>query len=463
MRLVRLNRKKKFMSKKARRKRLPQELVKVTIESLSPEGRGVAHVDGKVVFVDFALADEVVEFKYTRISKKFDEARAVNILQACEDRVEPVCIHFTVCGGCSMQHQKHEAQINSKQKALLQQFKHLGQVQPVKVLAPMRGPLKHYRKKARLGVRYVPKKSKVLVGFREKANSFLADILACPVLHESVGLRISDLSELILKMQAKQTIPQIEVAVDDTKTALVFRHLEVMSDSDKVLLTEFAKQHDLQIMLQSGGPDTIIALWPENPPALGYTLKEQQVSIEFQVNDFIQVNSEINQSMVTDALQMLELNEHDIVLDLFCGLGNFTLAMAKQCAHVVGVEGAMSMVHKARENAHRNNIDNVTFYAADLSQNIAQEPWLNKAGVSQKYDKILLDPPRSGAMEMLKYIGKLNAKRIVYVSCNPATLARDSHVLVHEYGYTLDCAGVMDMFPHTAHVESIALFTKMKK
>jgi len=439
---------------------MPEELVEVTIESLSPEGRGVAHIDGKVVFVDFALTNEVVEFKYTRKNKKYDEARAVNILKASPDRVEPICEHFTVCGGCSMQHQDHEAQIRSKQDALMQQFQHLGQVQPNKILTPLRGPMKHYRQKARLSVKYVYKKEKVLVGFREKGNSFLADILNCPVLHESVGLRISDLSALILKMQARETIPQIEVAVDDTKTALVFRHLEELSESDKSALTEFAKQHNLQILLQPGGPDSISALWPADPSVLSYTLKEQQVAIEFQVNDFTQVNNEINQSMVSNALQMLELNSQDKVLDLFCGLGNFTLAMARQCAEVTGVEGTMSMVIKARENALRNNIENVQFYAADLSKDISHEPWLNRAGVQQTYDKILLDPPRSGAMEMLKYIGKLNAKRIVYVSCNPATLARDTHVLVHEYGYTLEEAGVMDMFPHTAHVESIALFTK---
>jgi len=453
------------MSRRARRKRLPEEPVEVTIKSLSPEGRGVAHVEGKVVFVDFALADEVVEFKYTKVSKKFDEGRVVNVIKASPQRVEPICAHFTVCGGCRLQHQENEAQIKSKQDALMHQFEFLGKIQPNEILAPLRGPLKHYRQKARLGVKYVHKKEKVLVGFREKGNSFLADILACPVLHKSVGLRIEALSNLLFKMKARASIPQIEVAIDDTKTALVFRHLEDLCDEDKSILTEFAKSHDLQIMLQSGGPDTVVPLWPKNPPPLSYTLKEQNVTIEFQSNDFTQVNSEINQSMVSLALNMLELNAKDNVLDLFCGLGNFTLAMAKQCASVVGIEGAQGMVIKARENAQRNNIENVEFYAADLSKDISNEPWLNnvklnKAGASLSYDKILLDPPRSGAMEMLKHIGKLNAKRIVYVSCNPATLARDTHALVHEFGYTLEKAGVMDMFPHTAHVESIALFTK---
>ncbi|VAW73522.1 23S rRNA (uracil(1939)-C(5))-methyltransferase [hydrothermal vent metagenome] len=443
------------MSKRRRRKRLPDELVTVNIESLSPEGRGVGHIEGKVVFVDFALPGETVEFKYTRQGKKYDEGRAVSIINASEDRVEPVCAHFGVCGGCSMQHQSLPAQIISKQHSLMQQIEHLGQVQPQQILPPLHGPTEHYRQKARLGVKHVFKKDRVLVGFREKGNVFLADLLSCPVLHESVGERLQALSELIMSMDARGTIPQIEVAVSDMQTALVFRHLEDMSEADKAALTQFAQQHALQILLQPGGPDTVTPLWPENPLPLSYTLKAQNVKIEYQPNDFTQVNSEVNQAMVSNALAMLELSPDDNVLDLFCGLGNFTLAMARQCAQVKGVEGAQSMVVKARHNAQINKIDNAEFFAADLSADIIHEPWLK-----QHYDKILLDPPRSGAMEMLKYIGKLGAKRIVYVSCNPATLARDTHVLVHEYGYTLAQAGVMDMFPHTAHVESIALFTR---
>ncbi|VAW68497.1 23S rRNA (uracil(1939)-C(5))-methyltransferase [hydrothermal vent metagenome] len=443
------------MSKRRRRQRLPEDLVEVSIESLSPEGRGVAHIEGKVVFIDYALPGETVEFKYTRVSKKFDEGRAVKILKASSDRVEPVCAHFGVCGGCSLQHQSHQAQMSSKQASLMQQFQHLAQTQPATILPPLPGPTENYRQKARLGVKYVHKKGKVLVGFREKGNAFLADLLKCPVLHESVGNRLTELSDLIMSMQARESIPQIEVSVSDETTALVFRHLEAISESDKTALTQFAQQHELQIMLQSGGPDTVSALWPQNPPPLSYTLKEQGIKIEFQPNDFIQVNSEMNQAMVSTALQMLELSADDKVLDLFCGLGNFTLAMAKQCAEVSGVEGGQSMVIKARENAENNGIKNASFFAADLSSDISNEPWLK-----QSYDKVLLDPPRSGAMEMLKYIGKLDARRIVYVSCNPATLARDTHTLVHEYGYTLQEAGVMDMFPHTAHVESIALFTK---
>ena len=443
------------MVKRRRRQRIPEATAEIEIESLSHEGRGVGHLDGKVVFVDFALPGESVEFKYSKQSKKFDQGRAVNIIKASSDRVAPVCEHFTVCGGCSMQHLSNEKQISIKQDALMDMFKHMAQTQPKNILQPLRGPIKHYRQKARLGVKYVENKGKVLVGFREKGSAFLADLLSCQVLHESVGSRLSVLSDLIMTMDARSSIPQIEVAIDDSKTALVFRHLESLSDSDRAALTEFAQQYDFQIMLQCGGPDTIAALWPENPAPLSYRLNEQDITIEFQPNDFTQVNNEINQSMVSRALSMLELSAEDKVLDLFCGLGNFTLAMARQCAEVVGVEGAQSMVLKARENAQKNNINNASFFAADLSVDISNEPWLQ-----QKYDKILLDPPRSGAMEMLKHIGKLGAKRIVYVSCNPSTLARDTQILVNEYAYTLLDAGVMDMFPHTAHVESIALFTK---
>lgn len=443
------------MVKRRRRQRLPQGTAQIEIESLSHEGRGVGHLDGKVVFVDFSLPGEIVEFKYSKQTNKFDEGRAVNIIKASADRVEPVCEHFGVCGGCSMQHLSNEKQIAIKQAALMDMFTHMGKTQPQNILPPLRGPIKHYRQKARLGVKFVEKKGKVLVGFREKGSPYLAELQSCKVLHESVGNRLNELSELIMAMDAKSTIPQIEVAVDDTKTALVFRHLEPLSDNDRVALIQFAQQYGFQIMLQSGGPDTVVALWPENPAPLSYRLAEQDMTIEFQSSDFTQVNSEINQSMVSRALSMLELSEDDKVLDLFCGLGNFTLAMARQCAEAVGVEGSQVMVLKARENAAKNNIQNASFYAADLSVDISSEPWLG-----QKYDKILLDPPRSGAMEMLKHIGKLGAKRIVYVSCNPATLARDTHILVSEHGYTLIDAGVMDMFPHTAHVESIALFTK---
>jgi len=441
--------------RRSRRQKLPQELVEATIQELTPEGRGFSSVNGKATFIDFALPGERVLFKYTKTSSKHDEGSAVEILESSEQRVEPPCEHFGVCGGCSLQHMEENAQIEAKQQALLNHFQHIAKIQPEEILEPLRGPTLAYRHKARLGVRYVIKKEKVLVGFREKSSSFLADLNSCKVLHESVGEKLERLGSLIMGMDARQTIPQIEVAVSDTKTTLVFRHLELLSDSDKQALIEFAKSEDVQLFLQPGGIHTIVPLYPEFPEPLFYELKNHNIRIEFESSDFTQVNPDINSQMIDRALEYLDLNENDNVLDLFCGLGNFTLPMARIAAHVTGVEGAEVMVVKARENAKLNNINNVEFYAADLSAKLDGSSWLNK-----NYDKILLDPPRSGAMEMLKYLGKLNAKRIVYVSCHPATLARDTHVLVHELGYKLAAAGVMDMFPHTAHVESIAVFEK---
>ena len=445
------------MSKRRRRRqRVPQDIIEASIESLSAEGRGVARVEGKTVFVDNALVGETVKFQYTKTSSKFDEARAIEILTASADRAEPACEHYGVCGGCSLMHMQPAAQIKHKQQTLLDLFKYQANVTPAEVIEPLTGPVWAYRYKARLGVKYVAKKEKVLVGFREKNAPYIANLNSCKVLHESVGEKLLALGDLIMGMEARQTIPQIEVSVSDAGTALTVRHLKPLSDSDKNSWIEFAKQNDMQIYLQSGGPKTVEILWPENPQPLFYELSQQDVKIEFQPLDFTQVNPVINEQMLAQTLAFLDLNKEEKVLDLFCGLGNFTLPMARLAKHVVGVEGVEVMVAKARENARLNGIENTEFFAADLSADLATMPWL----MNQQYDKILLDPPRSGAMEMLKYLGQLKAKRIVYVSCHPSTLARDAQVLVQEYGYTLSKAGVMDMFPHTAHVESIAVFDK---
>lgn len=441
--------------RRGRKQRLSQEPVAATIESLTPEGRGLTHVEGKACFIDFALPGERVMFQYSKTSSKYDEGRTLEVLEPSPDRVEPMCPHFGVCGGCSLQHMTAAAQIRAKQQALRGHLEHLAQTQPETWLEPITGPVIGYRHKARLGVKYVAKKGRVLVGFREKANAYLADLSCCKVLHASVGEQLLSLGELIMGMEARQSIPQIEVAVSEKGTTLVFRHLDPLSDTDRQQLIDYAQSQHLDIRLQSAGPDSIEPLWPEQPGALYYLLANQNIKIEFQPADFTQVNPDINQKMLDRALAFLDLNGNDRVLDLFCGLGNFTLAMAQQALSVVGVEGVESMVAKARDNATMNAIDNCSFYAADLSADLTGMPWLK-----QSYDKILLDPPRSGAMEMLKYLGKLDVSRIVYVSCHPATLARDAQVLVHDLGYTLTSAGVMDMFPHTAHVESIAVFEK---
>ena len=439
---------------KRRAPRPPQEPVEAVIESMSLEGKGVTHVDGKAVFVGGALPGEKVLFKYTAINRKFDEAYVSEVLEASKDRVEPGCPYFQICGGCSMQHLAVENQIHHKQQAMLDALAHIGKVTPEAVFDPMTGEPWGYRRKARLGVRHVRKKSKVLVGFRERSGGFLADIDSCKVLHPSVGEKLLDFQTLIIQMDAKETIPQIEVAVGEEATALVFRHLEPLSDADQQQLIEFGKAHDFQIYLQPKGPTTVHCIWPENP-RLFYEHPEFDTKIAFGPQDFFQVNSSINRKMVPRAVELLDLDGSQKVLDLFCGLGNFTLPIAKNAAEVVGVEGDIIMVQRAKQTALDNGINNTNYYAFDLTADVQSELWME-----QKYDRILLDPPRSGAKEVIEKFTKLDASRIVYVSCHPGTLARDADELVNRQGYRLIGAGVMDMFPHTAHVESIAVFER---
>lgn len=439
-----------------KRKPLPTTPVRVTIDNLNHEGRGVGRVDGKTVFVAGALPGEEVEFTYSAVHRNFDEGVAVNILTASPERIAPRCPHFNVCGGCAMQHLAPDAQIAYKQKVLLDDFRHLGKVQPKEVMPPLRGPHWGYRRKARLGVKYVAKKEKVLVGFRERSSPYLAELTRCEVLHPSVGERIEALGAMIASLSVYDKIAQIEVAVDDTQTALALRNLAELSDEDKAKVKAFAIEHDIHIYLQPGGPDSLTPLWPEHIQ-LRYVLDNYDVSFGFKPGDFTQVNTDINRQMIDRAIEMLELTPEDRVLDLFCGLGNFTLPLARRCREVVGVEGEAKLVERARANAAENQLDNVQFHAADLAGDLEHSPWWK-----QGFDKVLLDPPRSGAQETLAHIAKMKVGRIVYVSCNPSTLARDAGILVNEYGYKLVQAGVMDMFPHTAHVESIALFVRGK-
>ncbi|VAW52313.1 23S rRNA (uracil(1939)-C(5))-methyltransferase [hydrothermal vent metagenome] len=449
-----------------RKKRLPEELVDVEITAMSSEGRGIAHVEDTTVFIDQALFGERVLFKYTRLTKNIAEGTAVEILQTSDLRVEPKCEAFKMCGGCSLQHMSSSAQIELKQTMLLDQLKH-NNVIPAEVLPPLLGPEYGYRHKARLGVRYVHKKEKVLVGFRERNASFITETSRCEVLHVSVGEIIDELAQCIGKLEAKRSIAQIEVAVGDKKTVLVFRHLEELCAEDRKILAGFCDSHSLVCYLQAGKPEALELLTPQKAETLYYHLpidektldsddKNQKIKIEFQPSDFTQVNPEINKRMVLNAVDYLALSKNDVVLDLFSGLGNFSLVMAKHCKQVTAVEGSLAMVKKARDNALLNNITNAEFIYADLYSNeVLTASWLK-----QKYDKILLDPPRSGAAEMLPMLKKMQASKIVYISCHPATLARDAAVLVNDLGYTLKQAGIMNMFPHTGHVESVAVFEK---
>lgn len=441
------------MSRRHRKKPIPQQPVEITIDSLAHDGRGVGRIGGKAVFVDGALLGEKVVMRYTECHGKYDEGRAVEILQASADRVEPQCSAAAVCGGCSLQHMHTDAQIAMKHKILQDQLAHFGDLKPKEWLAPMTGPTFGYRRKARLGAKYVEKKGRALVGFREKGSAFLAEIEQCHVLVPEVGLAFPEFKQLIESLQERLHIPQIEVAKGDDATALVVRHMKPLPAADLEKLVQFCQQRQFQLYLQPAGTDSIHKVWPEdNDLRLHYRLEDYGLTLQFHPVDFTQVNNEINQKMVRQAIEFLDLQPHERVLDLFCGLGNFTLPLATRAAHVVGVEGDEAMVVRGRENAAANNLTNVEFYGADLTKPFEGQPWAQGG-----FDKILIDPPRSGALEIVSKMTVFKPKRIVYVSCNPATLARDAGELKKQ-GYRLLKAGVMDMFPHTTHVESIAVF-----
>ncbi|WP_031433163.1 23S rRNA (uracil(1939)-C(5))-methyltransferase RlmD [Methylomarinum vadi] len=441
--------------RRVRKKKIPETPVKVTIESLAHDGRGVAHVDGKVVFIDEALPGEELEFVYTDSRRDYAEGKVVALLTQSEHRVEPACPHFGVCGGCSFQHVDDGEQIHFKEDLLREQFRRIGKVEIPQIWEALKGPHWNYRSKARMGVKYVAKKGRVLVGFRERRNPFLAEIESCKVMRPIVGENLLALSEMIGRLTIKAKIPQIEVAIGDEQCVLAFRVLEPPTAEDKRIMSEFGKAHGISICLQPKGPDTIMPI-PGDPEVVPrYSLPDQGIQFRFRPAMFTQVNYDINRKMVNRAIEALELNENDNVLDLFCGLGNFTLPLATLAGHVVGVEGDLPLVKHARENARLNNLTNADFYVADLSKDVSDQQWSQ-----QKFNKVLLDPSRAGASEVLHNFKHWNPERIVYVSCNPSTLARDAGILVNELGYKLVKAGVMDMFPQTAHVESIALFEK---
>ena len=438
-----------------RKKQLPETPVAATIESLSHDGRGIARLDGKTTFIDNALPGEQVFFQYTFMRRKFDEGRAVEILEPSPDRVTPPCAHSLICGGCSLQHLDPAVQIQRKQAVLAEQLEHFGGLRPDRWLEPLTGPVTGYRGKARLGVKYVDAKGDTLVGFREKRNSLIADLAQCEVLIPEVGHRFRDLRALINGLDCRRRLPQIEVARGDDAVALVFRHLDPLSPADQDALVAFCRENGLQCYLQPGNESTVHRVWPEEgEERLYYRHPQADVEMAFHPSDFTQVNAEINRRMVPLALDLLEVEAHHQVLDLFCGLGNFTIPAARRAAGVVGVEASDAMVRRGYENARRNGLENVAFHAWDLDSEPKGQPWAR-----QRYERVLLDPPRSGALEMVRMMPQFGAEKLVYVSCNPATLARDAGELVAR-GYRLSGAGVMDMFPHTAHVESIALFDR---
>ena len=436
------------------------------IESLDQEGRGVAHLDGKTIFIEGALPTEKVTFQSHRIKPSYEVGRVVEILKQSNLRVTPKCPHYAVCGGCKLQHLDFTGQVANKQRLLESDLWHIGKVKPDNMLPPIYGPTWGYRHKARLSVRYVEKKQRVLVGFNEKATRYVADMNSCEVLTPEVSALIAPLQDLIMQLSLREKIPQIELAVGESVAAenrpvivLIFRIMDVVSEQDEVLFKAFADDHAVQIWTQTKGPDTIKPFYPVDSavkalPALKYNLPEFDLTYSFKPNEFTQVNPQINQVMIRRAMQLLNPQAGEKIADFFCGIGNFTLPIARSGAKVLGLEGLANLVERAKESAQLNQINHVEFGVADLFKMTPEA--LTNLG---KLDKWLVDPPRDGAFELIKSLDASNSpKTIVYVSCNPATLARDAGVLVNEKGYTLKSAGVINMFPHTSHVESIALF-----
>jgi len=428
----------------------------VDILSLDHEGHGVARIDGKVTFVDGALAGERAEIAVYRKHAKYNSANAVAILDASAQRTEPRCRYFGRCGGCSMQHLEASAQVAAKQRVLEESLARIGKVRPDVILPALHGPSWGYRHRARLSSRRVDKKGGVLVGFHEKRSSFIADIASCEILTPDVSALIQPLRELIVQLSNADRTPQIEVAVGEHVTVLVFRLLEPWSDEDAAKVRSFAERHRVQVWEQKKGPDTARPFWPEIAPELSYSLPEFGLVMPFRPTEFTQVNTAINRALVGRALRLLQPRAGERIADLFCGLGNFTLPIASSGAEVLGIEGSAELVARARENALRNRLPNARF-AVDTLFEMTPE----KFAALGHFDKLLIDPPRSGAIEVVKSLPDSGGpQRIVYVSCDPATLARDAEVLVHVKGYRLEAAGIANMFPHTAHVESIALFQR---
>ncbi len=442
------------------------------IESLDMEARGVGHLanedgsPGKVIFVEGALPGERVRFKSYRRKAKWEAADMTELLRESSLRAKPRCAYFGICGGCAMQHMNVPAQVAVKQRVLEDALHHLGKVDAEMMLRPIQGPDWGYRYRARLSVRYVAKKGGVLVGFHERRSSFVADMKSCEILPPDVSRMLVPLRSLIVALSIRDRLPQIELAVGEQAgqriIVMVLRVMEPPSENDREQLIAFAKQWSVHFWLQSKGPDTALPFYPPDS-ALAYALPEFGVSMPFRPTDFTQVNHQINRVLVERALRLLDVQTTDRVADLFCGLGNFTLPLATRAAEVVGIEGSPALTERSLQNARVNGLDKKTvFYNRNLFEFSVQD--LLSLG---RFDRMLIDPPREGAMEVCRAIGELasadpdaSPKRIVYVSCNPATLARDAGVLVHGGGYVLSRAGVVNMFPHTAHVESIAVFDR---
>ena len=424
------------------------------IVDLSHEAHGVARIDGKAVFVTDALPGERVLLKRRKRHRNFDEATLESVIEPSPDRASPACPHYGTCGGCALQHLAPVAQLTFKQGQLLENLARLGGVEPGRVLDPLLSPVWEYRRRARLGIKYVPRKGRVVVGFRERAAPYVADLHECRVLAPPLGALIDPLAELVGRLSIAARVPQAEVALAENGCALVLRVLDPPSESDLALMRAWEGEHGARLYLQSGGPDTVTPLTAGRPP-LRYSLPAFDVTIEFEPTDFIQINGVLNAAMVSRAMELLDPRATDEVLDLFCGLGNFSLPLARRARAVTGVEGDAGLVTRAAANAARQGFANVGYVTADLTA-----PTLDATWATRRYDRVLLDPPRAGAREVLPVVGAGGARRVVYISCHPGSLARDAGLLVRDHGFRLAAAGVMDMFTHTTHVEAMAVFER---
>ena len=437
------------------------------VESLDLEAQGVAHrADGKVVFIEGALPGERVQVQVSRKKNQWEQGQLTALSRESPQRVRPVCPHFGLhagaCGGCKMQHLHPAAQVAVKQRVLEDNLWHLAKVRPECMLRPIEGPAWGYRDRARLSVRFVAKKGTVLIGFHERKSRYVADMQVCPVLPARISAMLLPLRELIGAMEQRDRLPQIELAAGDSVTALVLRHLETLTQADAQRLRRFATAHDVQWWLQPKGPETVHLL-DEGGPGLNYSLPEFGITFPFKPTDFTQVNPHINRVLVGRALRLLEVQPQHHVIDWFCGLGNFTLPLATRARSVLGIEGSETLLARARDNAKVNGLVGKTRFQARNLFDISPDD-LRATGAA---DRWLIDPPREGAFALAKAVADLHGsdgwaapQRIVYVSCNPATLARDAGLLVHQGGYRLTQAGVVNMFPHTAHTESMAVFER---
>ena len=424
----------------------------MTINTLSHEGRGVGRVNGKTIFVHGALPGERVLARISRRRGRFDEAETVAVIEASEARIEPACPHFGICGGCSLQHMSEDHQLRHKQDVLLELLEHHAGCQPQKIAQPIRGPQWKYRRKARLGVKLVAAKGGIIIGFRERAKPYVTDCSSCDILDPRVGEYLPALRALIQSLSIAARIPQIEIALADETAALIVRHLDPLGDGDRVALSDFAISEKFDIYLQSGGPETIVPLSGIAAPLVYHV---DDLDMHFGPNDFIQVNAAVNEQLVTRALEYMQPQADDCVADLFCGVGNFSLPLARSAAEVIGIEGDPALIERAEYNARINHLNNCDFRTADLA-----DPTTIAALVLGRTNKLLLDPPRTGAAELIEGLKLGSVERLVYVSCNPVTFARDAAMLHQRHGFRLLECGILDMFPQTAHFESISLFGK---